>query len=178
MPPATGPPLTPHVPGAGGAGGKGVWGAPGVVYGYQEPDARDPNYDEVAQVRPQASPQPCIIPCPHRQPQRGAGRLQAVVQAGVASSRARRGTQSMPPWCLSWRRGSWRRTCSPWCWSTLSMGTPARSWCVGAGVCETGWAGMGWGPRGGDRGPSVTRTFRDGETGMGRVPWEQLGVHC
>lgn len=44
------PPLTPRVPGAGGAGGKGVWGAPGVVYGYQEPDARDPNYDEVAQV--------------------------------------------------------------------------------------------------------------------------------
>ncbi|KAK2523412.1 hypothetical protein Q9966_012067 [Columba livia] len=33
----------------GGAGGKGVWGAPGVVYGYQEPDARDPNYDEAAQ---------------------------------------------------------------------------------------------------------------------------------
>uniref|UniRef100_A0A670JLS6 Programmed cell death protein 4 n=1 Tax=Podarcis muralis TaxID=64176 RepID=A0A670JLS6_PODMU len=33
----------------GGAGGKGVWGAPGVVYSYQEPDARDPNYDEVAQ---------------------------------------------------------------------------------------------------------------------------------
>ncbi|XP_025911771.1 programmed cell death protein 4-like [Apteryx rowi] len=36
-------------PPPGGAGGKGVWGAPGVVYGYQEPDARDPNYDEVAQ---------------------------------------------------------------------------------------------------------------------------------
>ncbi|XP_025902953.1 programmed cell death protein 4-like [Nothoprocta perdicaria] len=32
-----------------GAGGKGVWGAPGLVYGYQEPDARDPNYDEAAQ---------------------------------------------------------------------------------------------------------------------------------
>uniref|UniRef100_A0A8C6ZVB5 Mannosyl-oligosaccharide glucosidase n=1 Tax=Nothoprocta perdicaria TaxID=30464 RepID=A0A8C6ZVB5_NOTPE len=35
--------------GTGGAGGKGVWGAPGLVYGYQEPDARDPNYDEAAQ---------------------------------------------------------------------------------------------------------------------------------
>lgn len=34
----------------GGAGGKGVWGAPGQVYTYQEPDARDPNYDDVAQV--------------------------------------------------------------------------------------------------------------------------------
>uniref|UniRef100_A0A493TDG3 Programmed cell death protein 4 n=1 Tax=Anas platyrhynchos platyrhynchos TaxID=8840 RepID=A0A493TDG3_ANAPP len=39
----------------------------------------------------------------------------------------------MPPWCPSWRRTSWRRTCNPWCWSTLSTGTPARSWCVGAG---------------------------------------------
>ncbi|XP_030046755.1 programmed cell death protein 4 [Microcaecilia unicolor] len=37
------------LPKKGGAGGKGVWGAPGVVYGYQEPDARDPNYDESAQ---------------------------------------------------------------------------------------------------------------------------------
>ncbi|XP_033017053.1 programmed cell death protein 4-like [Lacerta agilis] len=37
------------LPKKGGAGGKGVWGAPGVVYSYQEPDARDPNYDEVAQ---------------------------------------------------------------------------------------------------------------------------------
>ncbi|XP_042748745.1 programmed cell death protein 4-like isoform X2 [Lagopus leucura] len=37
------------LPKKGGAGGKGVWGAPGVVYGYQEPDVRDPNYDEVAQ---------------------------------------------------------------------------------------------------------------------------------
>ncbi|XP_037245003.1 programmed cell death protein 4-like [Falco rusticolus] len=37
------------LPKKGGAGGKGVWGAPGLVYGYQEPDARDPNYDEVAQ---------------------------------------------------------------------------------------------------------------------------------
>ncbi|XP_075355399.1 programmed cell death protein 4-like [Mycteria americana] len=37
------------LPKKGGAGGKGVWGAPGVVYGYQEPDARDPNYDEAAQ---------------------------------------------------------------------------------------------------------------------------------
>lgn len=44
------------MPGAGGAGGKGVWGAPGVVYGYQEPDARDPNYDEVAQVQPRPPP--------------------------------------------------------------------------------------------------------------------------
>lgn len=46
------------MPAAGGAGGKGVWGAPGVVYGYQEPDARDPNYDEVAQVRPCPPPPP------------------------------------------------------------------------------------------------------------------------
>ncbi|XP_044284239.1 programmed cell death protein 4-like [Varanus komodoensis] len=37
------------LPKKGGAGGKGVWGAPGVVYSYQEPDARDPNYDEAAQ---------------------------------------------------------------------------------------------------------------------------------
>ncbi|XP_069488583.1 programmed cell death protein 4-like [Ambystoma mexicanum] len=37
------------LPKKGGAGGKGVWGAPGVVYGYQEPDAQDPNYDEFAQ---------------------------------------------------------------------------------------------------------------------------------
>ncbi|XP_075449221.1 uncharacterized protein LOC142490686 [Ascaphus truei] len=37
------------LPKKGGAGGKGVWGAPGQVYGYQEPDARDPNYDEFAQ---------------------------------------------------------------------------------------------------------------------------------
>lgn len=37
------------LPKKGGAGGKGVWGAPGVVYGYQEPDAHDPNYDESAQ---------------------------------------------------------------------------------------------------------------------------------
>ncbi|XP_059577241.1 transcription factor LBX2 isoform X2 [Alligator mississippiensis] len=37
------------LPKKGGAGGKGVWGAPGVVYSYQEPDARDPNYDESAQ---------------------------------------------------------------------------------------------------------------------------------
>ncbi|NWY07704.1 PDCD4 protein, partial [Nothoprocta ornata] len=37
------------LPKKGGAGGKGVWGAPGLVYGYQEPDARDPNYDEAAQ---------------------------------------------------------------------------------------------------------------------------------
>lgn len=35
----------------GGAGGKGVWGAAGMVYEDEEPDARDPNYDEVAQVR-------------------------------------------------------------------------------------------------------------------------------
>lgn len=34
----------------GGAGGKGVWGAAGMVYEDEEPDARDPNYDEVAQV--------------------------------------------------------------------------------------------------------------------------------
>ncbi|NXT74822.1 PDCD4 protein, partial [Zapornia atra] len=47
------------LPKKGGAGGKGVWGAPGVVYGYQEPDARDPNYDEVAQVWP-----PLALCCP------------------------------------------------------------------------------------------------------------------
>lgn len=34
----------------GGAGGKGVWGAAGMVYEDEEPDMRDPNYDEVAQV--------------------------------------------------------------------------------------------------------------------------------
>ncbi|XP_063781802.1 programmed cell death protein 4-like isoform X2 [Pseudophryne corroboree] len=38
------------LPKKGGAGGKGVWGAPGQVYTYQEPDARDPNYDESAQA--------------------------------------------------------------------------------------------------------------------------------
>lgn len=38
----------------GGAGGKGVWGAAGMVYEDEEPDARDPNYDESAQVRPRA----------------------------------------------------------------------------------------------------------------------------
>lgn len=38
----------------GGAGGKGVWGAAGMVYEDEEPDARDPNYDEVAQVRKQS----------------------------------------------------------------------------------------------------------------------------
>lgn len=36
---------------SGGAGGKGVWGAAGMVYEDEEPDARDPNYDESAQVR-------------------------------------------------------------------------------------------------------------------------------
>jgi len=36
---------------AGGAGGKGVWGAAGMVYEDEEPDLRDPNYDEFAQVR-------------------------------------------------------------------------------------------------------------------------------
>lgn len=35
----------------GGAGGKGVWGAAGMVYEMEEPDAKDPNYDESAQVR-------------------------------------------------------------------------------------------------------------------------------
>lgn len=35
---------------AGGAGGKGVWGAAGMVYEDEEPDVRDPNYDESAQV--------------------------------------------------------------------------------------------------------------------------------
>ena len=34
----------------GGAGGKGVWGAAGMVYEDEEPDLRDPNYDESAQV--------------------------------------------------------------------------------------------------------------------------------
>uniref|UniRef100_A0A8C9WJR4 Programmed cell death protein 4 n=1 Tax=Scleropages formosus TaxID=113540 RepID=A0A8C9WJR4_SCLFO len=32
--------------GRGGAGGKGVWGAAGMVYEMEEPDAKDPNYDE------------------------------------------------------------------------------------------------------------------------------------
>lgn len=53
------------MPAAGGAGGKGVWGAPGVVYGYQEPDARDPNYDEVAQVRPGSVPPRAHPAAPH-----------------------------------------------------------------------------------------------------------------
>lgn len=35
---------------SGGAGGKGVWGAAGMVYEVEEPDVRDPNYDESAQV--------------------------------------------------------------------------------------------------------------------------------
>lgn len=34
----------------GGAGGKGVWGAAGLVYEMEEPDCKDPNYDESAQV--------------------------------------------------------------------------------------------------------------------------------
>uniref|UniRef100_A0A8C5D131 Programmed cell death protein 4 n=1 Tax=Gouania willdenowi TaxID=441366 RepID=A0A8C5D131_GOUWI len=38
------------LPKKGGAGGKGVWGAAGMVYEMEEPDARDPNYDESAQV--------------------------------------------------------------------------------------------------------------------------------
>ncbi|XP_014845075.1 PREDICTED: programmed cell death protein 4-like isoform X1 [Poecilia mexicana] len=37
------------LPKKGGAGGKGVWGAPGMVYEAEEPDVRDPNYDEAAQ---------------------------------------------------------------------------------------------------------------------------------
>ena len=37
-------------PSSGGAGGKGVWGAAGMVYEDEEPDARDPNYDESKQV--------------------------------------------------------------------------------------------------------------------------------
>ncbi|KAJ8262231.1 hypothetical protein GJAV_G00164090 [Gymnothorax javanicus] len=37
------------LPKKGGAGGKGVWGAPGMVYEMEEPDAKDPNYDESAQ---------------------------------------------------------------------------------------------------------------------------------
>ncbi|XP_022541986.1 programmed cell death protein 4a [Astyanax mexicanus] len=37
------------LPKKGGAGGKGVWGAAGLVYEMEEPDARDPNYDESAQ---------------------------------------------------------------------------------------------------------------------------------
>uniref|UniRef100_W5M352 Programmed cell death protein 4 n=1 Tax=Lepisosteus oculatus TaxID=7918 RepID=W5M352_LEPOC len=36
----------------GGAGGKGVWGAAGMVYEMEEPDARDPNYDESSQDTP------------------------------------------------------------------------------------------------------------------------------
>nr|XP_015199398.1 PREDICTED: programmed cell death protein 4-like [Lepisosteus oculatus] len=35
----------------GGAGGKGVWGAAGMVYEMEEPDARDPNYDESSQLQ-------------------------------------------------------------------------------------------------------------------------------
>lgn len=34
----------------GGAGGKGVWGRSGEVYGPEQVDEKDPNYDE-AQVR-------------------------------------------------------------------------------------------------------------------------------
>ncbi|XP_068177258.1 programmed cell death protein 4a isoform X1 [Antennarius striatus] len=37
------------LPKKGGAGGKGVWGAAGMVYEDEEPDARDPNYDESSQ---------------------------------------------------------------------------------------------------------------------------------
>ncbi|XP_056264449.1 programmed cell death protein 4a isoform X2 [Pseudoliparis swirei] len=37
------------LPKKGGAGGKGVWGAAGMVYEDEEPDLRDPNYDEFAQ---------------------------------------------------------------------------------------------------------------------------------
>lgn len=37
------------LPKKGGAGGKGVWGAAGMVYEVEEPDIRDPNYDESAQ---------------------------------------------------------------------------------------------------------------------------------
>uniref|UniRef100_A0A672ICG6 Programmed cell death protein 4 n=1 Tax=Salarias fasciatus TaxID=181472 RepID=A0A672ICG6_SALFA len=37
------------LPKKGGAGGKGVWGAAGMVYEVEEPDARDPNYDESSQ---------------------------------------------------------------------------------------------------------------------------------
>ncbi|XP_078117568.1 programmed cell death protein 4a [Sander vitreus] len=37
------------LPKKGGAGGKGVWGAAGMVYEDEEPDMRDPNYDESAQ---------------------------------------------------------------------------------------------------------------------------------
>ncbi|XP_072353902.1 programmed cell death protein 4a isoform X2 [Scyliorhinus torazame] len=37
------------LPKKGGAGGKGVWGAAGVIYDYEEPDARDPNYDDDVQ---------------------------------------------------------------------------------------------------------------------------------
>ncbi|KAM8772992.1 programmed cell death protein 4a [Acanthopagrus schlegelii] len=37
------------LPKKGGAGGKGVWGAAGLVYEVEEPDVRDPNYDEAAQ---------------------------------------------------------------------------------------------------------------------------------
>uniref|UniRef100_A0A9J8AWH4 Programmed cell death protein 4 n=2 Tax=Cyprinus carpio TaxID=7962 RepID=A0A9J8AWH4_CYPCA len=38
------------LPKKGGAGGKGVWGAAGMVYEVEEPDAKDPNYDESSQV--------------------------------------------------------------------------------------------------------------------------------
>ncbi|KAG9344149.1 hypothetical protein JZ751_012631 [Albula glossodonta] len=38
------------LPKKGGAGGKGVWGAAGMVYEMDEPDVKDPNYDEFAHV--------------------------------------------------------------------------------------------------------------------------------
>ncbi|XP_067259459.1 programmed cell death protein 4a isoform X2 [Chanodichthys erythropterus] len=38
------------LPKKGGAGGKGVWGAAGMVYEVEEPDVKDPNYDESAQM--------------------------------------------------------------------------------------------------------------------------------
>ncbi|XP_036372836.1 programmed cell death protein 4-like [Megalops cyprinoides] len=37
------------LPKKGGAGGKGVWGVAGQVYEVEEPDIRDPNYDESSQ---------------------------------------------------------------------------------------------------------------------------------
>ncbi|RVE76187.1 hypothetical protein OJAV_G00006070 [Oryzias javanicus] len=37
------------LPKKGGAGGKGVWGAAGMVYEDEEPDVKDPNYDESIQ---------------------------------------------------------------------------------------------------------------------------------
>lgn len=81
----------------------------------------------------------------------------------------------MPPWCPSWRRTSWRRTCSPWCWSTLSTGTPARSWCVGAGGEGTLGEGDGasWCGAGSREGKGLLE--REGGSLAGGSPLEGAG---